>query len=99
MADDDFFAPPPFKAHDGHERLRRELREAGLHDKGGVFEWRGLPVARAVLDGPHAINVALAKVPARSPQWLNRTLRNSAELRDWLAQTKKHLAQWSDRDE
>jgi hypothetical protein len=96
---EDFFAPPPFKAHDGHERLRRELREAGLSDKGGVFERRGLPVARAVLDGPHAINVALAKLPARSPQWLNRTLHNSAELRDWLAQAKKHLAQWNDRDD
>lgn len=96
---DDFFTPPPFKAHDGHERLRRDLRDMGLQDKGGVFSWRGLSVARVVMDGPNAINVALARLPARSPDWQNRTLHNSAELRDWLALVKKNLAIWSDRDD
>ncbi len=96
---DDFFAPPPVKAHDGHERLRRDLREAGLQDKGGVFSWHGLAVARLAVDTPTTLNVALARHPARNPEWQNRTLRNSAELRDWLALVKKNLAEWNDRDD
>jgi hypothetical protein len=38
--------------------------------------------------------------PSRnSPEWQTRTLRTSAEVRDFTQHLKKQLAQWSDRDD
>ena len=39
--------------------------------------------------------------PSRnSPEWLSpKTLKTSAELRDALAELKKHMAAWSDSDD
>ena len=41
----------------------------------------------------------VVKRPGRSPEWTDRTLKDSAQLRDFLADLKKKLASWSDRDE
>ena len=40
------FAPPPFNAEQALQRLKRDLRELGLAEREGVFEKRGLAVAR-----------------------------------------------------
>ena len=95
---DDFFAPPPFKADDALARLRRELREAGLNEREGVFERRGKAIARAALD-TDALSVAVVKKPARSPEWQARHLRSSADVRDFVALVKKNLLAWSDADD
>ena len=42
------FAPPPFKPDEALQRLRRDLREAGLLEREGAFERRGLLIARKI---------------------------------------------------
>lgn len=101
MTNDDFpgFAPPAFKPDDGLQRLRRELRELGLGEREGRFERRGVAIAKAAVDGG-VIAASVVKKPSRnSPEWVATTLRSSADLRDFVADVKKKLAAWSDRDD
>ncbi|MEY8876362.1 MAG: hypothetical protein AB9M60_07625 [Leptothrix sp. (in: b-proteobacteria)] len=97
--DDDFFAPPPFNAAEGLERLRRSLRELrGLRERAGtplVYELAGQSVVELTLR-PDAIETRLARQPARTPQWQARTLRNSADVRDFTETVRRHLAAWTD---
>jgi hypothetical protein len=100
MSTDDFgFAPPPFKPEDALASLARSLRELGLVERAGQFERRGTAIARAVIDGD-ALRAARVKRPSRtSPEWQERRLRSSADVRDFVADLKKQLALWSDRDD
>jgi hypothetical protein len=99
MSEEWAFAPPPFKPDEALMRLRRDLREAGLTEREGVFERRGLRLARAAVDGA-AIRAEVVKRPSRSsPEWQARSLKSSAEVRDFVADLKKRLAAWSDSDE
>jgi hypothetical protein len=93
------FAPPPFKPDEALQRLRRDLREAGLLEREGAFERRGLLIARVAVDGL-ALEARTVKRPSRTgPEWQARTLRSSADVRDYVAELKKKLAGWSDRDD
>jgi hypothetical protein len=99
MAEDLGFAPPPFDAATALQRLKRELRELGLAEREGVFERRGVAIARAAVDGA-ALSAALVRRPQRSgPDWQPRTLKSSADVRDFVAECKRRLAGWSDRDD
>jgi hypothetical protein len=99
MSDDDFgFAPPPFKPDEALQRAKRDLRELGLSEREGRFERRSLQIARVTIDGP-TLKAAVVKRPGRTPEWSEKTLRSSADLRDFVADLKKKLASWSDRDE
>lgn len=95
---EDFFAAPPFKPDEALQRARRELRELGLSEREGRFERRSLQIARVVVVGA-TLKAAVVKRPGRTPEWREKTLRSSAELRDFVADLKKKLASWSDRDE
>jgi hypothetical protein len=97
---DDFFAPPPFRPEAALQNLARELRAAGLTAREGRFERRGVALVRAALseDG-QAIRAAVVKQPARSPEWQERSLHDAAQVRDFIAEVKKKLAAWSDRDD
>ncbi|MBB2486205.1 hypothetical protein H5407_13360 [Mitsuaria sp. WAJ17] len=92
------FALPAFKPDEALQKLRRELREAGLTEREGRFERRGTPIARAAVDGA-TLRVAIVKRPARTPEWNEKTVKDSAQLRDFLALVKKNLSGWSDADE
>ena len=93
------FAPPPFQPEEALQRLRRELRDMGLSEREGVFERRGLAVARVRLDGA-TLAAALVRRPNRaSPEWQPRVLSSSAAVRDFAAELKRALQQWGDRDE
>jgi hypothetical protein len=99
MAEDFGFAPPPFDAAAALQRLQRELRALGLAEREGVFERRGLAIARAAVDGM-AIGAALVRRPQRSgPEWQPRTLKSGADVRDFVAECRRRLAGWSDRDD
>ena len=99
MSDDFGFAPPPFKPEDALPKLQRDLRALGLAERAGLFERRGTAIARAVIDGAE-IRAARVRRPSRSsPDWLPKVLRSSADVRDFVADLKKQLAQWSDRDD
>jgi hypothetical protein len=99
MSDDSGFAPPPFKPDEALQRLRRELRDLGLAEREGVFERRGLAIARVRVDGTQ-LAAAIVQRPSRnSAQWQARTLASSAAVRDFSAALKKALQQWGDRDD
>ena len=95
---DDFFAPPPFKPDEGLQRLQRELRALGLTEREGRFERRGQPIARVALDGAE-LKAARVQQPGRTPQWQERVIKDGAALRDFVAELKRELARWGDRDE
>jgi len=100
MSDDSFgFAPPPFKADEALQRAKRELRELGLSEREGRFDRRGVAIAKVTLDGA-TLKASIVKRPSRSsPEWAEKTLRDSAAVRDFVADLKKKLATWSDRDD
>jgi hypothetical protein len=90
------FAPPAFQAEEALQRLRRELRDLGLQERQACWERRGLAIAQLSLE-PNGLEARRVKKPSRSsPQWISRTLKSSADVRDFTADLKKHLAQWSD---
>ena len=93
------FAPPPFQPEEALQRLRRDLRDLGLTERAGAFERGGVALARvAVSQGQ--LEAAVVRKPSRSsPEWQARTLKTSAEVRDFTQHLKKQLAQWSDRDD
>jgi tripartite-type tricarboxylate transporter receptor subunit TctC len=100
MSEDWDIALPPFKPDEALLRLRRDLRELGLSEREGRFERKGEVLARAAVSADSTqLLVAMVKRPARSPDWQERTLRDGAQLREFVADLKKKLAQWSDRDE
>ena len=99
MSDDFGFAPPPFKPDEALHKLQRDLRDLGLTERAGRFERRGTAIARVVIDGA-VIRAARVKRPSRgSPDWLDKVLRSSADARDFVADLKQQLAQWSDRND
>ncbi len=99
MSDDLGFAPPPFKPDEALQRLARELRGLGLTERAGRFERRGSVIARVAVDGD-LLRAARVKQPSRSsPDWVEKTLRNNADLRSFVADLKTQLARWGDSDD
>jgi hypothetical protein len=93
---DDFFAPPPFKPAEAMVQLKRQLRDLrALAERGNGFELRGQTVVELAADDS-VINARLAKRPARTPEWTQHTLRNSADVRRFVEAVKKQLTSWSD---
>ena len=93
------FAPPPFKPDEALQTLRRALRGLGLTEREGRFERGGTPIARAAVVGT-LLQAARVKRPSRtSPEWLGKDLKNGADVRSFVADLKKQLALWSDRDD
>jgi hypothetical protein len=99
MSEDSGFAPPPFKPDEALQRLKRDLRDAGLTEREGIFERRGSRIARVAVDGA-VITAETVKRPSRSsPEFQARTLKSSADVRDYVAELKKQLATWRDSDD
>jgi len=99
MSDDAGFAPPPFKPDEALQRLKRDLRDLGLTERAGVFERRGLAIVRARIDGDQ-LSAARVERPSRhSPTWRPRMLASTAAVRDFVAELKKALQSWGDRDD
>lgn len=98
MSEEWGFAPPPFRVDEAQQRLRRDLREAGLTERGEAWERRGQALARIEREGD-TLRLSMVREPARTPQWERRTLADNAALRDAVAELKRRLARWSDRDD
>jgi len=97
--DDAAWALPAFKPDEALQRLKRGLRDLGLTERAGVHGRRGVAIARAGVDGD-AIAAARVKRPARaSPEWQTRRLEHDGDVRDFVADLKRCLAQWSDQDD
>ena len=95
---DDFFAPPPFNPDDALQRAQRELRALGLTPREGRFEKQGTAVARVVIDG-QTLKAGLVRKLIRTPEWTERTLKDNAALRQFVADVKKRLASSGDQDD
>ena len=93
---EDFFAPPPFKPNEALVQLKRTLRELRpLAERGNGFDLQGQRVIELGVDGG-ALQARVAKRPARSPEWDTRTLKNSADVRQFTDEIKRRLGRWSD---
>jgi hypothetical protein len=93
------FAVPAFQPDEALVRLRRELRDAGLAEREGRFERRGIAIAKAAIDGA-SIQAAIVRRPSRSsPEWTAKRLNSSAAVRDFVADLKRKLAAWNDSDD
>lgn len=99
MTGDDWgFAAPPFRADEALSKLQRELRDLRLTERSGMWERKGVALVRLTLQ-PSSIQAERVKRPSRnSPEWQAMSLSNSADVRNFVADLKKHLAQWSDDD-
>ncbi len=100
MSDDSSFGPPPFDADAALQRCKRELRDAGLTERAGLFERKGVAIVRLRVEAGK-LHASRVKRPSRnSPEWLPpAALGNSAQARDFIADLKIRLAQWTDRDD
>lgn len=96
--DDDFFAPPAFQAEAALASLRRSLRELRLTEREGRYEWRGMPVVELALEAG-TIRARRVKQPARTPEWTAATLKNGAEVRRYVEDTRRWLERWNERDD
>jgi len=94
MADNDFLIPP-FNPASARATLQRTLRDLTLTEREGVFEMKGLPVARLEA-GPTTIAAGLARRLSRSPEWDASTLKDHADVRRFIDDLKKRLTRWSD---
>ncbi len=93
------WALPTFKPDEAIQTLKRELRALGLTEREGRFERRGTAIAKVAVDGA-VLQAARVKRPSRSsPEWLPKTLKHGADVRDFVADLKKQLAAWSDADD
>ncbi len=99
MSDDDFagFAPPPFKAEDALQQLKRALRDLKLAERGPGFEVRGRRVLELQIDAD-AIQARVARRLALTPEWDRLRVASAAEQRKLIDELKKRLARW-DRGE
>jgi hypothetical protein len=101
----DFFALPPFKADEALVKLRRDLRDLKPLQEQGTgsmpVRWalKGLPVIELQVDDTHpAILARLAKRPSQRPEWASKTLKSSADVRQWLEGVRQQLKRWDDED-
>ena len=101
VTDDDSagFAPPPFQPAAALAALQRDLRALGLAERAGCFERRGVAIARVAVDNATLAAARVRRPSRNSPEWLPRVLRSSADVRDFVADLKRQLALWSDRDD
>ncbi|MFX1679267.1 hypothetical protein PV762_08540 [Mitsuaria sp. CC2] len=94
--DNDFFAPPPFKAEEALVQLKRALRDLrALTERGTGWSFEHQEVLQLAA-GEGQITAKLAKKPARSPAWETRVCRNAADVRKLQDDLKRRLAQWAE---
>ena len=99
MADDDLgrLAPPPFKADEALQQLKRSLRDLKLAERGIGFELRGRRVLELEIDGA-TIRARVARKPALTPEWDRQLVQSSTDQRKLLDEIKKRLARWEQEE-
>jgi hypothetical protein len=94
------FSAPPFDAAQALLQLRRSLRDLRpLTERAEPpceFLLRGQAVVRLQLAEDTAIAARLARKPARSPEWLQHTLRSAADTRQFTEKVRRALATWTE---
>lgn len=91
------FAPPPFKAEEALVQLKRSLRDLGLTERSGGFEFDAKRALEFELQ-QGAIAVKLARRLIRTPTFDAFVIKSGAEQRKLLDELKKRLARWKDEE-
>ena len=91
------FAPPPFRAEESLEQLRRSLRSLGLAERSGGFEFEAKRALTFELQ-EGAIAIGLARRLIRTPEFDKFTIKSGADQRKLLDELKKRLARWKDEE-
>ena len=84
---------PTFDAQAAQRTLGRLLRELSLVERGDAWLLGGQPVATLAVQGD-ALQVRLAKRPARTPEWELFTLRSAPDLRRLQDEIRRRLLHW-----
>jgi hypothetical protein len=89
------FATPPFNAENALVQLKRSLRDLGLTERSGGFEFEAKrALTFEVKDG--AIAIGIAKRLIRTPEFDKLSIKSGADQRKLLDEVKKRLARWKD---
>lgn len=89
-------APPPFNADSALQTMKRFLRDQRvLAERSEGWMLGADLVAKLAVDGA-AVQVQLAKRPARTPEWDRFTLASATDLRRVQDEIKRRLTRWKD---
>ncbi len=91
------FAAPPFNAENALVQLKRSLRDLGLTERSGGFEFDAKRALTFELQ-EGAIAIGLAKRLIRTPEFDKLTVKSGADQRKLLDEVKKRLARWKDEE-
>lgn len=91
------FTPPPFRAEESLVQLKRSLRELGLTERSGGFEFQARQALSFELK-EGAIVLKLARRLIRTPEFDLFTIKSGADQRKVLDELKKRLARWKDEE-
>ena len=89
-------APPPFNADSALQTMKRFLRDQRvLAERSEGWMLGADLVLKLAVDGA-AVQVQLAKRPARTPEWDRFTLASATDLRRVQDEIKRRLTRWKD---
>ena len=97
MSDDTWdMAPPPFDAEAALQTMKRFVRDQRvLAERGEGWMLGADLVLKLAADGA-AVQVQLARRPARTPEWDRFTLASATDLRRVQDEIKRRLTRWKD---
>lgn len=97
MSDDTWdMAPPPFNAEAALQTMKRFVRDQRvLAERGEGWMLGADLVLKLAADGA-AVQVQLARRPARAPEWDRFTLASATDLRRVQDEIKRRLTRWKD---
>lgn len=89
-------APPPFNAESALQTMRRFARDQRvLAERSEGWLLGADVVLKMAVDGA-AVQVQIARRPARTPEWDGFTLKSATELRKLQDEIKRRLTRWKD---
>lgn len=90
-------ATPPFRAEESLVQLKRSLRDLGLAERSGGFEFEAKRALEFELQ-EGAIAIRLAKRLIRTPEFDKFAIKSGADQRKLLDELKKRLARWKEEE-
>lgn len=89
-------APPPFNAESALQTMRRFARDQRVLAERSEGWLLGADVVLKMAEDGAAVQVQIARRPARTPEWDGFTLKSATELRKLQDEIKRRLTRWKD---
>ncbi|MDG0855983.1 hypothetical protein [Roseateles puraquae] len=97
MSDDTWdMAPPPFNADTALQTMKRFVRDQRVLTERGEGWMLGADLVLKLAADGAAVQVQLARRPARTPEWDRFTLASATDLRRVQDEIKRRLTRWKD---